>query len=104
MMFPRYARLAARLVAREWAPACRPTLGSRARAIELIRHALTAKNRRHARRVRIVGGLAVAAAAVLGFVSVRQLSHRLGVAITVGGCAGATGYLNNDAEAQLLRP
>jgi hypothetical protein len=104
MRSPRYARVAARLVAREWAPAGGPTLGSRALAVELIRRALTAKNRRHAWRVRVVGGLALVAAAVLGFVCVRRLSHRPATAITVGGSVSATRDSKNDAEPQPLQP
>ena len=103
-MSPRYARVAARLVAREWTPVGGPTLRRRAQAVELIAHALVAKNRRHARRVRIIGSLALAAAAVLGFVSVRRLSHRSAAALSVGCSGGAIGYLKNDAEAQLSQP
>jgi hypothetical protein len=72
---PRYARLAARLVAREWTPAVEPSGASRARAVESIAGALRAKTQRRTQRVRLAGLAVVAAAGLLGYVSVRQLAR-----------------------------
>jgi hypothetical protein len=74
MNSPRYARIAARLLAEEPLLSVELSDSKRAQAIDVIAQALVAKTRRRARRVWISGVASVAAAGLLGYAGIRQFA------------------------------
>ncbi|HEX3854199.1 MAG TPA: FecR domain-containing protein [Polyangiaceae bacterium] len=74
MNSPRYARIAARLLAEEPLLSVELSDSKRAQAIDVIAQALAAKTRRRARRVWISGIASVAAAGLLGYAGIRQFA------------------------------
>jgi hypothetical protein len=74
MNSPRYARIAARLLAEEPLPGVELNDSKRAQAIDVIAQALVAKTRRRARRVWLSGFASVAAAGLLGYAGIRQFA------------------------------
>jgi hypothetical protein len=74
MNSPRYARIAARLLAEEPLTSVELSDSKRAQAIFVIEQALAAKTRRRARRVWISGVASVAAAGLLGYAGIQQFA------------------------------
>ena len=108
MNSPRYARIAARLLAAEPHSNTEPAEAKRAQAIELISRALAKKTRRRARRVWASSVAAVAAAGLFGYLGVHQLSkpapvpHLLAVSAMAKPNGSGTEILNQAGAQALL--
>jgi ferric-dicitrate binding protein FerR (iron transport regulator) len=91
MISPRYARIAARLLADEPLTSVELTEEKRVLAIDAIARALAAKTRRRTHRIWASGFAAVAAAGLLGYVGVQQLSGSAQPVQVVSAVARPTG-------------